>query len=169
VKINFISRYDRVKIAEFMSNLNPDLWNLDNALEQLQNRAGWYLVSKNSQLTGWLLCEYHKRYQAVEIVNLGYDFKGKMIINEKLIPLIKTCENYALEKGVSSIFIIFDSTNFSCHGQKIEEHWMELKNLQIKNNKILDLFLARHYRPHCIFPNTFGPLHHGIVLLKQLE
>lgn len=173
MKICKIGKTNVNKVANLMSNIKPDWWDYEGALQQLQDVSllaklvGWY-IEKDTQPQGWILCAEFEGYSYLSIENLGYDEHGNFVMEEQLEPLLRRAEEYAREKGYCNLKYIISSTNLSCHGRPLHHYADELKNLKSYHRKHFDYFVHYGFNPAGFIPNCYGEHNHGIIMIKSL-
>jgi hypothetical protein len=154
-------------VANLMTKLKPEWWNLEGAIAQLNAGTGWYLES-NTKPVGWLLCKAYATYRTVEIECLGFDEQGCFKIGTELKPLVTHCEQWAQEQGAVNVRFVIGSRGLSCHGHAIEKPWEELRDLLALDRAEYDWFVSMGYVPSGILPDIYGTGYHGVILLKHV-
>jgi hypothetical protein len=164
-----MSHLHRLDVARLMARLKPDWWDVREALQQLTENTGWYLMGPDGQARGWLIARQQEAFRTVEIQSIGYDNAGHFEIGTELEPLLSTCEEWGLYSGMANSRYIMSSRGLSIHSQPILDPALALAGLKNLGRPDFDWFLSMGYRPYGILPQIFGYLYHGIVLIKELS
>lgn len=156
-------------VAEFMSGIKPEWWDMEGAKNQLKAGIGWYLGHHEGQPKGWILCKSLRIYKTMEIECLGYDEHGTFIIGKELQALVEETEAWAKNEGFSISRFTIGSRGLSCHLRPLGRLWEELRDLRAVDREEYNWFLSMGYAPSGILPNIYGENFHGIILVKQLK
>ena len=159
--------FDTIKaVAEFMTKLKPEWWDIDGATAQLSGGTGWYFGTGKEEPMGWLLCKSYETYFTGEIECLGYNKNGVLEIGEELQPIVEKAEEWAKEQQFVNMRFTMGSKGLSCHGKDLREPWEELRDIHAIDRADYDWFLSMGYVPSGILPNIYGNKYHGILLVK---
>lgn len=155
-------------VAEFMSRVKPEWWDIEGAKNQLCSGVGWYFGQCEDQPMGWILCKSLSIYKTGEIECLGYDDNGLFKIGKELQPLIEMSETWASDNGFSIMRFTIGSRGLSCHNRPLGKHWEELRDIHAVDREEYNWFLSMGYLLSGVLPNIYGDNYHGILLVKQL-
>jgi len=162
-----INSVNVAKVAEFMSSMKPEWWNIEGAQKQLESGIGWY-VREGREISGWILCKPLPLYSTLEIECLGFNDQGILTIGKQLQPLIEHAETWARSNSLRTMRFTMTSRGFSCHHHDINQLWEELRNLHAIDRTDYEFFVKLGYQPVGILPELYGDKNHGILILKRL-
>ncbi len=168
-EVREITPLHRLPVARLMAHVNPEKWDVHEALELLNTCHGWFLENDQGACFAWLAVRQHSSYRSVEIECLGYANGAKATIGPELSPLIEACEDWALKRGMVNCRLVINSRGLTCHDKAIALPGEELTQLQSHDRPDIDWLVLQGYQPCGILPEIFGYHYHGILLIKQLK
>jgi len=167
LEVREITSLHRLSVARLMERLKPEWWDYLEALDFLAICHGWFLENYRGQPVGWLAARAYPQYRTLEIESMGFDWQGEQRVCSELLPLIETCEGWAIKEGMVNLRFVMSSRGMTCHDRLIENAGAELALLRSLNRPEYDWFLSIGFHPWGILPEIFGPRFHGILLIKQ--
>lgn len=173
MEIKRIDEQSYHSVASLMSEIKPEFWDYDGAIQQIRDTfgltklIGWYM-EKDYVSKGWISCAEYDGYSCLSIETLGYNDNGQFIVDQPLEPLLRTAEDYAISKGYRCLKFIIGSTDMSCHGKLIKNYAFELENLKVDNRKDYEFFKSYGFIPTGFIPNCYGKNFHGVIMIKPL-
>ncbi len=161
-------------VADLMSGIKPDWWDLEGASQQLSDvgllakLVGWYIGEEEGKPQGWLLCAEYPGYSCLSIENLGYAQDGHFVMEEPLEPLLAHAETHAKQQGFRMMKYIISSIGLSCHGRPLGDYGDELRKLRSNGREHFDYFVRCGFTPAGFLPNCYGENWHGILMIKTM-
>jgi len=164
-----LTSLQRLPVARLMARLKPDLWDVQEAMNQLSGCHGWILAGPDGVPAGWLAVRSLPAHRSVEIECLGYDALGTYCVGPVLAPLLDVCERWSTLQGMINIRYITGSKGLSCHNKKIVDPGQELKELASIDREDFDWLISMGYQACGILPEVYGNAYHGVLLVKVLN
>src|SRR5512140_1578974 len=90
-----LTPFHRLSVARLMAWVQPELWNVQEALETLNSCQGWFLEDTYNGPTAWLAARLYPAHRSIEIETMGFNDGGITKIGPELARLIDACEDWA--------------------------------------------------------------------------
>ena len=176
MKIDIITKDNIHLVAQLMSSIKPEWWDMDGALMQLEdprNNIGWVINDNQAHPTGWLLCSEDFYALFLNLECMGYDDQGNFVTDERLLPLLEKAEEYAKDKGYPVLRYMIGTSELSPFvGVNLTEYWQEglkeITSVNLEKSKDHGFLYQFGFRPTGFIPHCYGEGAHALMLIKTI-